>query len=226
MTTHTAAYERFIASMKIGYMEHHDGVPYDLEALAAISPEELQEVEALLIRRSNEDWRDVEALAKINSPAAIEAVKASTRGPNREVRIRAAELLAESGRFNNFDELIVEGLQFGKLGSGLAESERLAAAHPSEAVKSALMQGALCSTDGRAVRFVGILFFLHGKADEPFDWSQRPFFLRFNTNDPKERRLVFGEMCQLLGVDGSNVSCGSNNPERAAKDRPWWQFWK
>jgi len=214
---HTAAYERFVASMKIGYMEWHEGTPYDLEALDSVSPEELAELEALLLQRKNSDWRDVEALAKINSPNALRGLNESLKGPNRVVRIRAAELLYGMGQLASFDEIIIEGLRFGELGKGLAECERLAAAHPSEAVRTALIHGALCSTDGRAVRFVGILFFLYGKATGRFDWSQRPFFLRFNTNDERQRREVFDEMCRTLGIDGSNVSCASYGVQTSSK---------
>ena len=204
--THTPAYDRFIASMKVGYIEWHDGIPYDLEALASVSPEELVKLEALLVRRKDADWRDAEALATINSPATLRALQESLKGPNREVRIRAAELLYAAGLLDSLDDVIVEGLRFGELGEGLAQAERLAAAHPSAAVKAALLLGALSSNDGRAVRFVGILFFLHGKASEPFDWNQRSFFLRFKTSDRRERRKAFDEMCQLIGVDGSNVN--------------------
>jgi hypothetical protein len=41
--------------MKVGYIEWHDGIPYDLEALASVSPEELVELEALLVRRKDAD---------------------------------------------------------------------------------------------------------------------------------------------------------------------------
>ena len=40
-----------------------------------------------------------------------------------------------------------------------------------------------------------------GKAKEPFDWKQRPFFLRFNTEDRKERVEVFRELCQKLEIN-------------------------
>jgi hypothetical protein len=130
----------------------------------------------------------------------------SLTGPNREVRIRAAVLLYAADRLDSLDEVIVEGLRFGELREGLAQAERLAAAQPSAAVKAALLQGALRSDDGRAVRFAAILFFLQGKASEPFDWSERSFFLRFKASDRRERRKAFDEMRQLIGVDGSNVN--------------------
>jgi hypothetical protein len=46
-----------------------------------------------------------------------------------------------------------------------------------------------------------MLAFLHGKASEPFDWQQRPFFLRFHTEDRREREAVFRELCAKLGID-------------------------
>src|SRR5262249_34262442 len=122
-----------MASMKIGYMEWHEGTPYDLESLRSVSAEERAELEALLLQRKDSDWRDIDALAEIGSPSAIRAVEESLRGPNRVARIRAAKRLYDMGRLASFDEVITEGLQFGELGNGLAECERLAAEHPSEA---------------------------------------------------------------------------------------------
>jgi hypothetical protein len=37
------AFEKFRRSMSIGYMEWHEGIGYDLVALAALPPEELVE---------------------------------------------------------------------------------------------------------------------------------------------------------------------------------------
>jgi len=205
--SNTAAYDRFVASMKIGFMEWHDGVPYDLDALAGVSPEELAELEALLVARKDEDWRDVDALARIGTPSAWRAVQESAGGPDREVRIRAAERLFETGRLRSLDEVIIEGLRFAEIGEGLAQAERLAASHPSDRVIAELLRGALCA-DGRAVRFAAILCFLHGKTSEPIDWTKREHFARFTTTDPAERRQAFITLYQFIGVDGSNVRCG------------------
>ena len=46
-----------------------------------------------------------------------------------------------------------------------------------------------------------MLAFLHGQADEPFGWNQRPFFLRFHTAVRSEREAVFRELCARIGVD-------------------------
>jgi hypothetical protein len=221
VTGRTAAYGRFIASMNIGYMEWHEGTPYACDALSEVSRDERAELEDLLIQKKDEDWRVSEALAHIGSARALAALDKSAAGPNREVRIRASELLDRMGRPVDFDGLIVEGLKCATLGQGLAECERLAARHPSPAVKDALLDGALHATDGRAVRFVGILFFLYGKATEPFDWGQRPFFLRFSTDNPKKRRAAFDDLCAILDIDPSRVT-GSTTRKSGSGFR--WPF--
>jgi hypothetical protein len=43
--------------------------------------------------------------------------------------------------------------------------------------------------------------FIHGKADSSFDWTHRPLFLRFKTEDRAERESVFRELCEKIGVD-------------------------
>jgi len=66
------------------------------------------------------------------------------------------------------------------------------------------MRAALNSDGESAVNIVGLLMYIYGKADEPFDWEQRPFFLRFNTEDVAERKAVFAELCEKVGVEASD----------------------
>ena len=72
--------------------------------------------------------------------------------------------------------------------------------HP-PAVVETLFHQALSGDGEAAVHFAALLFYLHGKAKEPFDWDHRPFFLRFNTSDRNERRAAFKELCETVGVD-------------------------
>jgi hypothetical protein len=74
--------------------------------------------------------------------------------------------------------------------------------HP-PAVIEALIRGALNGDGTSAVHFAAMVYYLHGKAAEPFDWGQRPFFLRFNTADRGEREAAFGEMCRTIGVEAT-----------------------
>ena len=65
--------------MNIGYMQWHDGDPYDLDALDSVSPSELAALQALLVRRKDSDWRDSEALARIGSATAAKAPAGNRR---------------------------------------------------------------------------------------------------------------------------------------------------
>jgi hypothetical protein len=68
-------------------------------------------------------------------------------------------------------------------------------------VKEALLNGLLCREGDVAVLFAAMLFYLYGKAKEPFDMKQRPFFLRFNTKNKDERVKAFIELCNQLNIN-------------------------
>jgi hypothetical protein len=99
------------------------------------------------------------------------------------------------------ERLLVQSLKQDALFAGLGNAIDEAAEFHPPAVVDALFQGALNRDGEAAVNFAALLFYIHGKADDPFDWNQRPFFLRFNTADRAERKGVFKEMCEKLGVD-------------------------
>jgi hypothetical protein len=195
--------------MRIGYMQTHDGIPYDLDALDEITPPERVLIERKLISRSNEDWRDSEALGRLGTEPAMKALIASTVSRNREVRLRAGEILRQKGVPIDLDGLIVDALRHAGIGNGLSEALSLAARFPSEAIEKALLQGARCADDGegREVFFPALLLYLHGRATEPFDQSQQAFFQRFRTKPGPDREQVFQELCERVGVDPSEVSC-------------------
>jgi hypothetical protein len=75
--------------------------------------------------------------------------------------------------------------------------------HPKEVVE-VLFHGVLHRDGEAAVQFAALLMFVHGKADSQYDWDQRPFFLRFNTENKKEREAAFVELCEKIGVDSSD----------------------
>jgi hypothetical protein len=56
-----------------------------------------------------------------------------------------------------------------------------------------------------------MLFYIYGKATEPFDMKQRPFFLKFNTENKKERVQVFIELCKQLNIDSEKYLASINN---------------
>ena len=217
--SHSAAYDTFLGSMRVGFPEWHDGIPYDLDALDKILPSERALIERKLVSRRNKDWRDSEALGRLGTEGATKALIASTTGSrNREVRLRAGEILRQKGIPVGLDDLIVDALRHSAFGSGLSQALELTTRFPSEAIERTLLHGARCAGDdeGKAIHFTALLLFLHGKAAEPFDQTQQPFFQRFHAAPGPKREQVFRELCERIGVQPSEVPTSEPFP-RARK---------
>lgn len=96
---------------------------------------------------------------------------------------------------------IIKALQHEELFSGLSQVlDDIEEYHPTE-VKEALITGLLSREGEVAVLFAGMLFYLYGKAEAPFDMQQRPFFLRFNTENREQRVQAFRELCKQLNIN-------------------------
>lgn len=195
------AAERFIASMTMTFDMWHDGTGYDLQALKAIPANDLPGVEAMLIARQPLDWRDIEALAQIDSPQAKQAITDALEDKDPKVRREAARYSDQPIDTAKREALLLKALKtagvFGGLNEALNEVEKF---HPPKVI-DALLRGALNRDGETAVHFAAMLYFLHGKSTEAFDWEHRPFFLRFHTTDDEERKAVFRELCETIGVD-------------------------
>jgi hypothetical protein len=192
--------DRFRKSMTIDYEKWHDGIGYDLDALNEATPEERDAITNMLISRDL-DWRDVEALASLDTPRAREVLLAAASGGSSAVKMAvlsyAPELVDEDER----TRLIVSALRSAVIYGGLSQAlDEVESHHPPEVVDE-LLRGLLEREGDVAVHFAAMLFFIHGKADAPFDMEQRPFFLRFNTDVVADRRRVFRELCKVIGVN-------------------------
>jgi hypothetical protein len=193
--------QRFEDSMQIGFEEWHDGIGYDIEAIRLASQAEREAIEQILINHSPRDWRDIEALAEINTKCARETIKEAIKDPNPVVRVAvtrfAPDLVTDIERSKSITDALQNIEIFSGLSQVLLEVERH---HPKEVIE-ALIKGLLNRKGDVAVHFVAMLFYLFEEAKEPFDWKQRPFFLRFNTEDRKERVELFREVCQKLKIN-------------------------
>ena len=167
--------QRFEASMQIGFEEWHDGIGYDIEAIRIASQAERDAIEQILIHHNPRDWRDIEALAEINTKCARETIKKAIKDPNPVVRIAVTRftpyLVTDNERTQSLTDALKNTEPFWGLSQVLAEVERY---HPEE-VKEALIIGSLNRKGEVAVHFAAMLFYLFGKAKEPFDWEKRSF---------------------------------------------------
>jgi hypothetical protein len=194
---------RFERSMEIDYEKWHDGIGYDIETLRGASEAERRQIETLLLARGVRDWRDVEALAALDTPQANEALRAALRHPDPEIRMAVArcapQLVAEEERAASLAEALRTAEFMGGLSQALDDAAKF---HPREVVE-ALLRGVLHRDGEAAFHFSALLLFIHGKAASPFDWDRRPFFFRFDTADRKAREAAFRDLCQEIGVDSS-----------------------
>jgi hypothetical protein len=203
-TSSSPALEKFIQSMKIDYMEWHDGIGYDLSALCELREEELKQVETLLISRKDEDWRDVEALAALNTPSAIEALKECLLSKNIDVKLFAVRYLKEMNVVDRVEEIVVSTLPSTKIGCGLTFALALAKKYPTELIKEKLLWCCVNGNDDIRIHCAAMSLFLYGKASSEFDREQKLVF-KFGNKEKAKRIEAFSELCQIIGARVGNA---------------------
>ena len=192
-------YERFRSSMDIGFEQWHDGIGYDLDALAEAGPADRLAIERLLIGRAGNDWRDVEALAALGTPTAIAALTAAFRTAGPEIRVAILRDAPEALAADAYDAELVRLIDECDVTNAMTHVLLIVEDHHPPAVIDALLRGTLDLDRSVAVHYAAMLLYLHGAAAEPFDWEVRPFVLEFNTPDPNARRSCYEELCRRIG---------------------------
>jgi hypothetical protein len=185
-----SALDRFKESMAIDYAKWREGEGYDLESLQDMSQFELDGVESLLIERLRRDgdWRDVEALAALDTENARTAVLAARKHQITSVRNYAVRL----GPVTEAD--VVRAIESAKSMDGLDASLRMAENCNTAVVRRALLDMARSGDSTVRVHMVAMLYFLMGKAKEAFDWELRPYFLEFGVEDNQALRAVWNPL--------------------------------
>lgn len=193
--------QRFQKSMVINYEKWHDGIGYDLDALRSASQTERKAIEQMLIQHSPRDWRDIEALAEIDTKRARETIKNAIKDSDPAVRVAVTRFAPTLVTNRERSQSIIAALQHAEIFGGLSQVlDDIEEYHPRK-IKEALITGLLSREGDVAVLFAAMLFYLYGKAKEPFDMKQRPFFLRFNTENREERVQAFRELCKQLKIN-------------------------
>jgi hypothetical protein len=80
-TSSVSPLQRFEKSMEIDYEKWHDGIGYDIDAIKLASPTELKEIEQMLLQHKPRDWRDIEAIAQIDTKSAQQTIKDAIDDP-------------------------------------------------------------------------------------------------------------------------------------------------
>jgi hypothetical protein len=198
------ALERFLQSMKIGYIEWHDGIGYDLDALNEMTAKELKQVESLILARKGQDWRDVEALAELNTPFTIQALKECLKSNNFDVRLFAVKFLKEMNIVDKVEDIVVNTLPLTKIGDGLTFALSLAEKYPTERIRQTVLRCVLNGNDDIRIHCAAMTLYLYGKAKTNFDTSFKIVF-EFRNPGRAQRLAPFVELCGLIGVDPGNL---------------------
>ena len=193
-------FDRFVTSMEMDYDKWREGEGYDLAILEQASESDRADIERKLLQNAPFNWRDIEALAVIDSPKARAAIMNAFFHADTETRMSvhrcAPDLISAPLRI----ESIVRALRESEISYGLSQAlDEIEEFHPPEVIQE-LLRGLMRRDGATACHFAAMLYFLHGLSDSSFDWEHRPFFLKFNTNNLVEREAVVRELCQSIGV--------------------------
>lgn len=124
--------------MNIGYIQWHDGLGYDLEALDLLDDNDRAEAEKALLVRVEKDWRDLEALDRLATPAAIAAILRARGAKNPEIRLHALGY-GPAATDQQWEAAIITALdKMRSYSDGLMLAFRSAIAHPTPGVLEAL----------------------------------------------------------------------------------------
>lgn len=204
----TPEYMQFLQSMG-----PQAGGANPLDCLAGMTREERASLEKFLLNLPALAGRDVQALARLGTPGAIARlhmeIESGTPHPRLEAAIQLHLLKYDIAVDEVLEDSLVAGLRDeALLAQTLSAIERFRRVRLVHALLRATLQGrgesaALCAA---------MACFLREKTLAGFDWSERTFFLRFNTKDRAARRLAFAELCGRLGVDPVPFLSVSSHP--------------
>jgi hypothetical protein len=202
---HTAAFDRFLQSMKLDYEKWREGEGYDLTAIPEMTPAERDEIVELLAGDGHArevTWREVDALARIDSGYARACVDEALRHHLRiDTRLAAAQAMHAQGRLPEIDTFLAAQIRnLHDDADGLTRALLMAEQHPTDAVKQALLWASWNQTKC-SMHCAALLCMLCGVTKDPFDWNLRPFFIRLDLhNSYFERKAAFDELCALVNM--------------------------
>lgn len=198
----TSAYERFKASIVPRWGQWEEGQTYDIAALSGMTAAQRADAVSLLTGRDI-TWREVEALAVIDTPKARAAVDAASRDHlSIDTRLAAAEVMHRQGRMADIDRFIARQIRhLDRPANGLARALAMAERYQNGAVKQALLWASYNATEC-APDCARLLLRLTGAAQEPFAGSVQSMLLKLGLhNSSFDRETAFKELCLLVGMN-------------------------
>ncbi|HSY24617.1 MAG TPA: hypothetical protein VK841_20970 [Polyangiaceae bacterium] len=200
MASSSTSWDCFWESTQIGYMEWHDGIGYDLDALRAMTDAERAETIRVL-RTRLQGWREVEVYGVVNTAEARAALRDALRSASAETRLHAAAKLHDLGEPIALDQFVAKELPSITVLDGMTVALRLATRVPTPEVRRALLDGIRHRPDV-AFHFAATLCRLARDVHLSVPGGDiRRFLLRLAApHSPKDRSAAFEELCRVLGI--------------------------
>ena len=193
------ALQQFEKSMDIGYEQWHDGIGYDLDAIVQLTDNEIKIVEGLLIPRAGNDWRDLEALDRIGTPAAIQAIHRVRKTADVQIQLTAHQYGPEPTE-PEWERAIMNSLATAEIISGLISALNCAIENPSDPVIAMLWSRVRDPKSGVAYHCAAALCCIGGVIDSMNDDKYRALFLRLVGPSSEDRSLAVQELEEMLIV--------------------------
>lgn len=173
--------------MMIDYDAWRDGTPYDIAALAAISDEERALLTEEICEKNSLDWRDIEALRALGTPAALKRLGAAAERQTDGGGIEAFIDEVARGWSPEIEARFIEKLErVQSMAGALDRLYEIAEAHQTPAVMAQLLRNARIHSDPTVRYSMGaFLLELTGHTDTryTFDADIRPHLLDLNSAD-------------------------------------------
>jgi hypothetical protein len=176
--------------MILDYDAWKEGTPYDIPALAEVTPEERDLLTDEICANASLDWRDVEALRALATPKAIKRVGKAAENQTDGGGIEAfMDDVTKHGWTGEIESRFIDKLERAASMTGaLDRLYEIAAEHPTPAVMKQLMRNARIAGDPTVRYSMGaFLLELTGHVDTRyvFDKEHRPHLLDLNSDDYK-----------------------------------------
>ena len=174
------AFLRFKSSMMLDYDKWKDGEPYDLAALAEVTPDEARQLADEIAAKAKLDWRDVEALRAIDTPRARARIKTAARLQSDGGGAEAfGEEVATDWSPSAEKRLLAKLTKAQLMDAALDRLLEMADAHPTEAVRKRLWKLATTGEKDTRYTYGAFLLYLSGHAADWYGWntSHRPHLL-------------------------------------------------
>lgn len=197
--TSESPWERFLRAAQITADNWRDP-QHDWDAIQQAAPAERLAIEQYLVARGAQHAIDIQALAMLGTPGADQALRDAFQSGSAEIRAAVVRFAPRTIEPAVMRLELLQRVAECDVYAGLSPTlEQIEGEYTSE-LQVAMLTRIARDPGVAAVHFAGLLLYLHGQAESPFDWDQRPFLLRFNPGDVADRRAALAELCRRIGA--------------------------